>query len=81
MDSRGARGGETEAVDRRGQDYTRYAKVTSDVKQNQKRKPNVTRCHIWERRSSICVTAAPQQQRGCHLPACCRKVNGSQREG
>ena len=73
MDSRGARGGETEAMDRRGQDHARYAKVTSDVKQNQKRKPNVTRCHIWERRSSMCATAAPQQQRGCHLPACCRK--------
>ena len=81
MDSRGARGGETEAMDRRGQDHARYAKVTSDVKQNQKRKPNVTRCHIWERRSSMCATAAPQQQRGCHLPACCRKGNGSQREG
>ena len=29
MDSRGARGGETEAMDRRGQDHARYAKVTS----------------------------------------------------
>ena len=32
MDSRGARGGETKAVDRREQDHARYAKVTSDGK-------------------------------------------------
>ena len=32
MDSRGATGGETEAVDRRGQDHARYATATSDVK-------------------------------------------------
>ena len=37
MDSRGARGGETETVDRRGQDHARYAKVTSDVKKGYKR--------------------------------------------
>ena len=48
MDSRGARGGETEAVDRRGQDYARYAKVTSDGKKAHKRKANVNRCHICE---------------------------------
>ena len=48
MDSRGARGGETEAVDRRGQDYARYAKVTSDGKKGHKRKANVNRCHICE---------------------------------
>ena len=81
MDSRGARGGETEAMDRRGQDHARYAKVTSDVKKGHKRKANVTRCHICERRSAICATPAAQQQRGCHLPACCRKVNGSQSQG
>ena len=68
-------------MDSRGQDHTRYAKVTSDVKQDQKRKANVTRCHICETRSAMCATPAAQKQRGCHLPACCRKVNGSHREG
>ena len=48
MDSQGARGGETEAMDRRGQDYARYAKATSDGKTGHKRKANVTRCHICE---------------------------------
>ena len=49
MDSRGPRGGETEAMDRRGQDHARYAKVTSDVKKGYKRKADVTKCHICKR--------------------------------
>ena len=40
MDSRRARGGETEAMDSRGQDHARYAKVTSDGKKGHKR------CHL-----------------------------------
>ena len=36
MDSRRARGGETEAMDSRGQDNARYAKVTSDGKKGHK---------------------------------------------
>ena len=36
MDSRRARGGETEAMDSRGQDNARYAKVTSDGKKGDK---------------------------------------------
>ena len=81
MDSRGARGGETEAVDRRGQDYARYAKVTSDGKKGHKRKANVNRCHICEdivpprpclpRNRSVDVSSPPAAE----------KVRGSQREG
>ena len=72
MDSRGARGGETEAVDRRGQDYARYAKVTSDGKKGHKRKANVNRCHICEDIVPP-VPCLPRNQRGCQLAACCRK--------
>ena len=81
MDSQGARGGETEAMDRRGQDYARYAKATSDGKTGHKRKANVTRCHICEdivppvprlpRNSSVDVSSPPAAE----------KVHGSQREG
>ena len=81
MDSRGARGGETETVDRRGQDYARYAKVTSDGKKAHKRKANVNRCHICEdivppvpclpRNRSVDVSSPPAAE----------KVRGSQREG
>ena len=73
MDSQGARGGETEAMDRRGQDHARYAKVTSDVKQTRKEsqmssgaisgKDVVQSVPRLRRSSSVDVTSPPVAER------------------